>query len=121
MPKYDDIINLERPASKYDKMPIEKRASIFSPFAALTGFTDKIKNVEKDKDSKIILSDDMKNNLDLKLKSINKNNKVTIKYFHNDNYIETNGFIKKIDRIKRLIILENKEQISFDDIIDINT
>lgn len=35
--KYDDIINLPRPESKYPRMPRANRAAQFSPFAALTG------------------------------------------------------------------------------------
>lgn len=32
---FSDIINLPRPASKHPKMPLEKRAKQFAPFAAL--------------------------------------------------------------------------------------
>lgn len=32
--KYDDIINLPRPESKYPRMPRANRAAQFSPFAA---------------------------------------------------------------------------------------
>ena len=35
MPDYSDIINMERPDSKYPKMPPESRAAQFAPFAAL--------------------------------------------------------------------------------------
>ena len=49
MNKYEDIMNKKRPESiNHEKMPIEKRASIFAPFAALAGFSDKIKKVEND-------------------------------------------------------------------------
>ena len=121
MPKYDDIINLTRPVSKHDKMPIEKSASIFSPFAALTGFTDKISDVERYKVSRVVLSEDEKNNLDLKLQEIKKDlkRKVTITYYNNDNYEKINCYIKKIDRINKVIILEDKNKIFFDDILDI--
>ena len=40
---YDDIIELPHPTStKHSRMPISDRASIFSPFAALTGHGDAI-------------------------------------------------------------------------------
>ncbi len=43
MNKYDDIIHLEHPTStKHPRMPLEKRAAQFAPFAALTGLDDAI-------------------------------------------------------------------------------
>ncbi len=122
MNKYDDIINLERPKSmKHGKMLIEKRASIFSPFAALTGFSEKINDVERYKDERIFLSDDSKDNLDMKIQKISKDLKkmATITYFKDNNYLNIDCFIKKIDDINRVIILKNNEKIAFDDIIDI--
>lgn len=44
--RYDDIINLDRPASKHVKMPRSDRAAQFSPFAALTDYHDKIAQAE---------------------------------------------------------------------------
>mgnify|MGYP000672646364 FL=1 len=41
--KYDDIINLSRPESKYPRMPRANRAAQFSPFAALTGHEEAIR------------------------------------------------------------------------------
>ena len=43
---YDDIINLERPRSRYLKMPLENRAAQFAPFAALTSYHEKITEAE---------------------------------------------------------------------------
>ncbi len=43
MNEYDDIIHMEHPISKkHARMPIEKRAAQFAPFAALTGLDDAI-------------------------------------------------------------------------------
>lgn len=45
---YDDIINLPHHVSdKHPRMPIYDRAAQFSPFAALTGHTDAIKETER--------------------------------------------------------------------------
>ena len=121
MPKYDDIIDLERPVSKHEKMSIERRASIFSPFAALTGFNEKINDVERYREEKIILSEDEKYNLDLKIKEISKDLKrmVTITYYNHDDYKTINGYIKNTDEINKIIVLESKDKILFDNIIDI--
>jgi len=40
--KYDDIIDLPRPASKHPRMPRINRAAQFAPFAALTGHEEAI-------------------------------------------------------------------------------
>ena len=46
--EYDDIINLPHPISKkHPRMSIKERSAQFAPFAALTGFEDDIKEVEK--------------------------------------------------------------------------
>lgn len=48
MGKYDDIINLEHHISdKHPRMPLIDRAAQFSPFAALTGHTDAIRETER--------------------------------------------------------------------------
>ncbi len=39
--EYEDILELERPASRtHSPMPIRERAAQFAPFASLTGFGD---------------------------------------------------------------------------------
>ncbi len=45
---YDDIINLSHHVSdKHPQMPLLDRAAQFSPFAALTGHTEAIKETER--------------------------------------------------------------------------
>ena len=43
MGKYDDILNQRRPASRRPKMSALERAAQFSPFAALTGYEDAVR------------------------------------------------------------------------------
>lgn len=46
--QYDDIINLPHHVSdKHPRMPLSDRAAQFSPFAALTGHNDAIKETER--------------------------------------------------------------------------
>ncbi len=47
MGKYDDIIHMERPKSARPTMPVEDRAKIFMPFAALRGYEDAIESSRK--------------------------------------------------------------------------
>lgn len=46
--KYDDIIDLPHHVSdRHPQMPLMDRAAQFSPFAALTGFEEVLKETEK--------------------------------------------------------------------------
>ncbi len=45
---YDDIIHLSRPVSKkHPPMAMEARAAIFTPYDALSGYSDKIKETAR--------------------------------------------------------------------------
>ena len=100
-------------------MPNElDRAKQFLPFDALKGFREAIRTMEEIHESKKDLSIDELNDLDNKIKSIKKNDLIKVKYYYQDEYIETIDTLKKVDNIfKRLILNNNK--ISFDDIMDI--
>ncbi len=57
--KYDDIINLPHHRSDLrPHMSIQDRAAQFSPFAALTGLDDAMKETERQREEQI-LSDNM--------------------------------------------------------------
>lgn len=128
MEKYKEIINLKNPTSKkYPRMSIEKRAAQFSPFAALTGFEEKIIETKRLTQTKIDLTDEYKLILNEKIIEKYKDKvKTTITYFIKDKlkkggkYIEEKGVIKKIDDYNKQIILENNKKISIIDIIDID-
>lgn len=48
MAEYDDIINLPHHVSKHHpQMPMWKRAAQFAPFAALSGYEQAVRDVEK--------------------------------------------------------------------------
>ena len=82
MNKYEDILYINHEIKK-TRMPISERASIFSPFSALTGYDELISETERIVDSKIILDEDKKNILDEKIKIIKDNlpSKVLINLF----------------------------------------
>ena len=129
MKDYSDIINLEKWEPKnHSRMCLENRAAQFSPFAALTGYEDKLKETRKIVDSKKILSEDQKEILDQKLKKIKEHIKekprVKITFFVKD-LKKDGGFyrtvyssIEKIDFSKKeIVLLDNK--IKIEKIIDI--
>ena len=127
MDEYKDIININRhdPSYKHPRMSMENRSGIFAPFAALVGYKEEITETSRITDSKIELSEDAKNRINNKLIALNNNQKVTIEYFVKDNrktggkYITKPGIIKKIDYIKKEIILTDKSSIYIDNIIEI--
>lgn len=61
--KYDDIINLPRPESKYPRMPRVNRAAQFSPFAALTGHEEAIQKTNTVLENQLRKEDSRDNDL----------------------------------------------------------
>ena len=130
MNKYDDIINLPHHVSSTRKpMTMYNRAAQFAPFAALTGYDDAIKETSRLTDKKIEISDELKNELNQKIKFISDNiklkPKVTITYFVSDNkksggvYKTISGNVRRIDEVEKCLLFTNKLIIYFDDIISI--
>lgn len=128
--KYSDIINLEHPDPKnHPRMSIDKRAGIFAPFAALTGYEDDVKETGRETESEIEINEDVKERLDQKLGFIIQNiynqPKVLITFFLKDNkksggkYITKEVNIKSIDIINNQLITTRKEIINIEDIINI--
>jgi len=126
---YEDIINLPHFEPKHKRMSINVRSAEFSPFAALTGFNDAVKETERLVDKKVLLGADEKikinNKLQEILKSIKEKPEIKITYFVSDKrknggkYIKIINKVKKIDMIEKYIMLENKIKIYFKDILDI--
>ena len=68
MGKYDDIINLPHHVSKkHPQMPIADRAAQFTPFAALTGYGEQIKETARTTEEFHQVSGREKEELDQKL------------------------------------------------------
>lgn len=128
-PNYIDILYKEYiPSKKHQRMPLKERAAQFSPFAALTGYDDEIKETMRLTESKIILDEEEKIKLDEKINTTinNKDKEYIITYFIKDNkksggeYKEIIGKIKRIDEYNELIIMTNKTKIPIKDIIKID-
>ncbi len=130
MNKYDDIIDLPHHVSKTRKpMSLYNRAAQFAPFAALTGYDDAIEETARLTETKVELSDELKNDLNQKINFIKNNIKVhpeiTIKYFVLDNkksggiYKSLTSIIKKVDDFNKCFIFADNTNVYFDDIISI--
>lgn len=128
--KYDDIINLpHHVSSTRPHMSIEERAAQFSPFTALTGHEDAIKETARQTEREIILDENELEILDEKLKAIlsdksdNKNIKV-VYYVPDENknggkYVECIGRVKKMDEYRHVLVMEDGTEINVGRIADI--
>ena len=131
MRDYSDIIYRDRPISNHKHLDRSSRASQFAPFAALTGYSDNIREVSRVTEMKKDIGVDMLDILNRKFNYINMNIdkkvEVEITYFIPDmrksggSYIRKKGIIKKLDLSKRRVIFEDMDVISLDDIYDISS
>ena len=131
MNNYDDIINLPHYESKTRKrMSLEARSAQFAPFAALTGYDDKVKETARLTEKKIDLTDEEYNVINSKLQIIKDHIKeqpeiiftifVKDKLKDGGKYEEIRGKIRRIDEVNEFIILIDKSKIFFNDIVDIS-
>ena len=127
------MINLPHYISKkHPQMAMEERAAQFAPFAALVGYEDAVEETARITTKRIELNEEEKNILDMKLQMLNEQMQVqihpniTIMYFVPDlkkdggKYIKISGIVKRIDEYKQLIILDDKTEISINEIISIS-
>ena len=128
--EYEDIIDTKYPfKSNHKKMDMLSRAAQFASFAALTGYDEAINEENRFVDKKIELSEDEKNNLDLKLENLRKDildePLVEIIYFVPDNkksggtYKSYCGNLIKIDDYKHNLVFKDKSKINIKDIFKI--
>ena len=128
--KYKDIIALPHPTSKHHtQMPMTDRAAQFSPFAALTGHSEVIKETARLTDKRIILDESKIAELDHKLQMlaerISENPEISVTFFREDSlkeggaYVSKVGRIKGIDRHKQILIMMDGVEIEFGDVVEI--
>lgn len=129
--KYADIINLPRhELTTRQRMPRINRAASFSPFAALTGYDDQVKEAGRLTDERIELDDGTISTLNDKLNYAvslsDEQPEISVTYFNPDSkknggaYITHTGIIKRIDEYERKVIFADKTAIPIDDIYGID-
>ena len=132
MHKYDDIIELPRHVSvRHPQRPVADRAAQFSPFAALTGYEETVKEAARRTEEKIILTPDEEEFINETLLLMQEGMaqgrriSVSVTYFMADtkkeggSYRRVMGVLRKIDQVHRKIILEDGSQLSMENIIDL--
>ena len=110
-------------------MNLEKRATQFLPFSALSGYSDEINEKDRIVYDKIELSDDKIMEINDKLRylkdHLHDNIVVCITYFEHDSkksggvYLKLNDTIKKIDEVNSILYFKNNQNIRIDDILKI--
>ena len=129
---YDDMINMPCPTSpRHPRMPRADRAAQFAPFAALTGYDAAIDETGRLTDTKIDISEDMREKLDLKQNFladiIDEQPEISVTYFVPDKkksggaYVTVNGRLKQIDEYEQLIILTDGKKIPIQEVYSIES
>lgn len=124
--KYDDIIHLSRPASPgRPRMSAVDRGTQFSPFAALSGYEEAVRETARLTDTYTELTEDEKSALDGKLRLIAEqggDQVITVTYFLPDKrkaggeYVSVTGAVREIDAHERCVRMELGEAIPIDQI-----
>ena len=128
MGKYDDIIHLPHHVStKHPPMPLQARATQFSPFAALSGHGDCIREAGRLTDAWVELGEDAAEDLDRKLREMKEGESARILYFAPDMkkqggaYLEYEGRVKRVDLVTGRIIFYGGTEIPIDRVFDVKT
>lgn len=126
--RYEDMLDLPRPVSRtHPPMPVKDRAAQFSPFAALTGYEETIRETERRTEERRELDEDEKAILNGRLRELeahlNERPEVTFTCFRPDEkkaggaYVTVTGRVRRIDRYERRIRMEDGESVRIRDIV----
>lgn len=129
---YEDIINLPHHVSPTrPRMSMADRAAQFSPFAALSGYGDAVRETARLTGQRIELDESAKAALDEKLRLlaevIEDRPEAAITYFLPDRkkaggeYVTTTGQVKKVDAVAQELVMANGRIIPIADIIEVES
>lgn len=130
MGKYDDILNLpHHVSSTRPHMSMHDRAAQFSPFAALTGYDDTVKETARLTDERLELTADRINDLNQKVAFLKEHAEdrpqITVEYFILDGkkaggkYVTLSGKFRRIDEYNHNMVFTSGEEIPLNDIFEI--
>lgn len=129
--KYEDIIRLPHPDPKnHPRMSMHDRAAQFSPFAALTGHGDHIRETARLTDGKTEVEEDELALLDERLRCLrerlDEKPQVTVAYFQPDGrkdggaYLTVTGTVRKIDEYEHRILFDDGTTVDIGEIYEID-
>ena len=130
MGKYDDMLNMPHHiSSTRTHMSMHDRAAQFSPFAALVGYDDAVKETSRLTNEKQELTADKIADLNQKIAFLNEHAderpEVTIEYFIPDEkkaggmYVTLSGNFRRIDEYNHNMVFTSGEEIPLNDVFDI--
>lgn len=133
--KYDDILYLPHPDSaSHPRMSLHDRAAQFSPFAALSGYDEAVRETARLTEQERELDEDEKERLNHKLQMLQEYASgestarevlATVVYFEPDGrkaggrYISCTGMVKRIDVNGRKLIMGDRTEIPIERIQEI--
>ena len=120
--KYDDILHLPHPVSaRHPRMSMQERAAQFSPFAALTGYGEVLRETGRLTEDWMELDEAAKAELDRRLRllaaSLDQRPTVTATWFQPDErkaggaYVTVTGRVRKLDESASVLVLEDGTRI----------
>ena len=129
--KYGDILDTKWDGVRnHPRAKMDVRAAQFSPFAALTGYDDEIRETERITEKELVLTEDRKEELDRKIQLIQRNieekPEVTVTFFVPDDkksggeYVTKRGYVRKIDNVIGSIIFTDGSHVPVSKIKDIS-
>lgn len=92
-----------------NKMSREKRAKQFMPFAALKGYEEALRAMEKIVVDRKDLSEDRKEELDEVFRNLRPGDMVSVIYYENEEYLKMEGMVSKIVPDSGYIMVVNKK------------
>ena len=118
--KYKDMLRLPHPVSAtHPRMSLQDRAAQFSPFAALTGYEDALKEMARLTDHFVELDEDRKQEIDRQIGYLQQHMReeltVKITYFVPDTrknggvYNTLEGCVQKIDENSKSLRIQGTE------------
>ena len=130
MGKYDDILNMpHHVSSTRPHMSMHDRAAQFSPFAALVGYDDAVKETSRLTNEKQELTADKITDLNQKIAFLiehaDERPEITIEYFIPDEkktggkYVTLSGNFRRIDEYNHNMVFTSGEEIPLNDIFEI--
>ena len=100
-------------------MPLNQRAKIFSPYAALKGFENLIKQQEETYEEMPELSEDQYEDLNFAIKCVKAGDYVSIRYYRDLHIRTVSGTISRLTVEKKEIFIDSK-RLGFEELIEIN-
>lgn len=129
--QYEDMMELSRPISKYPRMEIADRAKIFAPFSALKGYEEAVREQERLRVSRPVLSEEEEERLNRQFLSVRVGDEITVVYFDENpgpdgrggvgegEYVRRTGVLRQIDIVFGYLII-GEDRIPFCDVVEIS-